>query len=263
MTSAQRHRGPDANGFYSDWRIALGHRRLSIIDVSIAANQPMSNEDGSVRVVYNGEVYNYRELRSQLTSKGHLFRSQSDTEVIVHGYEQWGIEGLLERLHGMFAFGLYDSRRGLILARDRMGIKPLYYFSSGEMLLFASEVKALVASGPVPNEKDSEALAGFLLMGSVPAPLTIVRNVWCLPPGHYLAWDNGGVQIRKYWDLQFDADNDPQEDLSGVLEDVVARHLVSDVPVGVFLSGGVDSVALVALASRIRLIRVEDTHRGV
>jgi len=256
MTAIQQHRGPDANGFYADHRIALGHRRLSIIDVSPAAEQPMCNEDGTVRLTYNGEIYNYRDLRAQLVAKGHAFRSQSDTEVIVHGYEEWGVEGLLQRLRGMFAFGLYDSRRGLILARDRMGIKPLYYFVCGENLLFASEVRALLASGAVPNEKDPEALAGFLLMGSVPSPLTIIRNVQCLLPGHYLAWERGRVQIRKYWDLQFSASSANYETaLQETLEDAVTRHLVSDVPLGVFLSGGVDSVALVALASRASQLR--------
>jgi asparagine synthase (glutamine-hydrolysing) len=251
MTSAQLHRGPDADGFYMDSHAALGHRRLSIIDLSDAAAQPMSNEDGTVWLAYNGEIYNYRELRGQLVSKGHSFRSQSDTEAIVHGYEEWGIEGLLERLRGMFAFGLYDSRRGLILARDRMGIKPLYYFVSGGTLLFASEVRALLASGAVPNQRDPKALAGFLLAGSVPSPLTIVEGVRCLPPGHYLTWKDGAVALQKYWDLGFES-GDPAADLREKLEDAVSRHLVSDVPLGVFLSGGVDSAALVALARRAR-----------
>lgn len=251
MSSAQRHRGPDAGGFYAGDRVAFGHRRLSIIDVSAAAIQPMCNEDGTVRLTYNGEIYNFRELRTELASKGHSFQSQSDTEVIVHGYEQWGVEGLLQRLRGMFAFGLYDSRRGLFLARDRMGIKPLYYFVSGETLLFASEVRALLASGRVPNEKDPEALAGFLIMGSVPSPRTIIKNVRCLAPGHYLAWEDGRLHIHKYWDLQFDPSGTNHEaDLNETLQDTVTRHLVSDVPLGVFLSGGVDSAALVSLATR-------------
>ena len=254
MTAGQIHRGPDADGIFSDTRVALGHRRLSIIDVSTSAAQPMSNEDGRVWLTYNGEIYNHRELRSELLARGHQFRSQSDTEVIVHGYEEWGIEGILERLRGMFAFGLYDSRRGLILGRDRMGIKPLYYFAPPGALLFASEVKALAASGMVPNEREPEAMAGFLLAGSVPAPLTITKGVLCLPAGHYLVWKEGRIELRKYWDLKFepaDPSGRAAGDLRAELEDTVARHLISDVPLGVFLSGGVDSAALVALARRV------------
>jgi asparagine synthase (glutamine-hydrolysing) len=255
MTAALHHRGPDADGFHSDRRVVLGHRRLSIIDLSPAAGQPMTNEDGTVWLTYNGEIYNYVELRSELVSHGHQFRSQSDTEVILHGYEEWGIEALLGNLRGMFAFGIYDSRRGLILARDRMGIKPLYYFVGGGELLFASEVKALIASGMVPSQRDPEALAGFLLAGSVPSPLTIIRGVRCLPAGHYLAWKDGSSELRKYWDLEFERPVqciDGSGDLRAMLEDTVARHLMSEVPLGVFLSGGVDSAALVALASRAR-----------
>jgi asparagine synthase (glutamine-hydrolysing) len=256
MMAAETHRGPDADGLYNDSRVVLGHRRLSIIDLSTNARQPMSNEDGTVWVTYNGEIYNHRELRAELVSGCHQFQSQSDTEVIVHGYEQWGIEGLLGRLRGMFAVGLYDLRRGLILARDRLGIKPLYYFVSAGSLLFASEVRALIASGIVPKERDPEALAGFLLAGSVPSPLTITKGVRCLPAGHYLTWQDGSVAIREYWDLKFEPPNHTLHsatDLRAELEDTIARHLVSDVPLGVFLSGGVDSAALVALATRVRL----------
>ena len=255
MTAAETHRGPDAGGLHHEGRVVLGHRRLSIIDLSPAALQPMSNEDGTVWVTYNGEIYNHRELRRDLVSRGHDFRSQSDTEVILHGYEEWGIEGLLQRLRGMFAFGLYDSHRGLILVRDRLGIKPLYYFASKGKLLFASEVKALAASGLVPNQRDPEALAGFLLAGSVPSPLTILQGVRCLPAGHYLTWRDGAIELRKYWDLEFEP-QDPREEVAAgfpaELQDTVARHLVSDVPLGVFLSGGVDSSALVALARGAR-----------
>jgi asparagine synthase (glutamine-hydrolysing) len=255
MTGAEHHRGPDADGFYIGDGVVLGHRRLSIIDLSAEAGQPMSNEDGSIWLTFNGEIYNYLELRSQLLSRGHCFRSRSDSEVILHGYEEWGIADLLQKLRGMFAFGLYDSRRGLVLARDRMGIKPLYYHESAGKLLFASEVKALTASGMVPNQTDPEALAGFLIAGSVPSPLTITKGVRCLAPGHYLSWREGRVELRKYWDLDFEPAEQPGPtagDMRARLEDSVARHLVSDVPLGVFLSGGVDSAALVALARRAR-----------
>jgi asparagine synthase (glutamine-hydrolysing) len=254
MTAAQIHRGPAARGVHSHRRAVLGHRRLSIIDLSASANQPMCNEDGSVWITFNGEIYNFPELRSQLIARGHRFRSQSDTEVILHGYEEWGIEQLLEKLRGMFAFGLYDSTLGLILARDRLGIKPLYYYvdRNAELLVFASEVKALLASGSVPNERDMEAVAGFLLAGSVPAPATIVKGVSSLAPGHYLVFRTSGVTIRKYWALSENPSTRTGAvvDVRALLQDSIGRHLVSDVPLGVFLSGGVDSGALVAFASR-------------
>ncbi len=254
MTAAQFHRGPANGGIQSDGRAALGHRRLSIIDVSAAADQPMCNEDGLVWLTYNGEVYNYPELRSDLLSRGHRFRSRSDTEVILHGYEEWGVEGLLEKLRGMFAFGLYDSRQGLVLARDRLGIKPLYYYvhEDAGLLLFASEVRALVASGYVPTEPDLDAVAGFLLGGSVPAPRTVLKGVRSLSPGHYLICRGTGVTVRKYWDLDCGSPGqDPDlERARALLQDSVSSHLVSDVPLGMFLSGGVDSGAVTAFASR-------------
>jgi len=263
MSDAQRHRGPDAEGLYCGERVVLGHRRLSILDLSDAGRQPMSNEDGSVWVVFNGEIYNYAELREELLNSGHRFRSASDTEVLIHGYEQWGVERLLAKLRGMFAFGLYDTQRGLFLARDRMGIKPLYYYQSGGFLLFASEVKALLGSGMVPEEQDRKALAGFLIAGSIPSPRTIVKNVACLPPGHWAECGDGQVSVRKYWDLDCCAEATGSVDdsaLQACLEDCVKRHLVSDVPLGVFLSGGVDSAGLVALASRIRKAQGDRLH---
>jgi asparagine synthase (glutamine-hydrolysing) len=235
--------------------MVLGHRRLSIIDVSAVANQPMSNEDGRIWVTYNGEIYNYPELRTQLIDRGHQFRSHSDTEVILHGYEEWGIDRLLEKLRGMFAFGLYDPSRGLLLVRDRLGIKPLYYYENKDagLMLFASEVKALLTSRCVPNERDMQAVAGFLLTGSVPAPATIVKNVLCVPPGHYLVFREVDTAIRKYWDLNDVRPADAPADIAHIralLQDSVSRHLMSDVPLGIFLSGGVDSGALVAFAAR-------------
>jgi asparagine synthase (glutamine-hydrolysing) len=277
MTGAQAHRGPDGAGYYNDRGVALGHRRLSIIDLSPAGAQPMSNEDRSVTVTYNGEIYNHRELREELIAHGHRFESRTDTEVVVHGYEEWGIEGLLEKLRGMFAFGLYNSRVGLLLARDRLGIKPLYYYTDIDagLLLFASEVRALLASGCVPNDRDMNAVAGFLLAGSVAAPRTIVKGVSSLLPGHYMVCRREGITIRKYWDLNVVArgsglarrsdvgrrpatpSREPGEgeaigQVRALLQDSVSRHLVSDVPLGVFLSGGVDSGAIVAFASRAR-----------
>jgi asparagine synthase (glutamine-hydrolysing) len=259
MMEAQIHRGPSGGGLHRAGQVVLGHRRLAIIDLSDDANQPMSNEDGSIWLTYNGEIYNHCELRTELRAAGHRFKSRSDTEVIVHGYEQWGIERLLDRLRGMFAFGLYDPRAGLLLARDRLGIKPLYYYTYADsgLLLFASEVKALLHSGVVPNDRDREALAGFLLAGSVPAPRTIVRDVQCLLPGHYLHWRDGRSFVRQYWDLRVAPSIDSgcvsaSTSVRSLLEDSISRHLMSDVPLGVFLSGGVDSGAVVTMATRAR-----------
>jgi len=251
MTAAETHRGPDDAGLFQDTHVALGHRRLSIIDLSPAGHQPMSNEDGAVRVTYNGEIYNHRELAAQLS--GHQFRSHSDTEVLLHGYEEWGIEGLLRKLRGMFAFAIYDSRAEqprCLLARDRLGIKPLYYRARPEFVAFASEVKALVAAGLAANQKNPDAIAGLLLLGSVPAPATEIRGVDCLMPGHYLVADARGVSIHKYWEP---GGAEPRASAGGLREtlaETVHGHLLSDVPLGLFLSGGVDSAALVALASR-------------
>jgi asparagine synthase (glutamine-hydrolysing) len=261
MMGAQTHRGPDGSGIYSNLHAVFGHRRLSIIDLSAAGRQPMSNEDGTIWVTYNGEIYNYKELRSELLAAGHVFRSDCDTEVLLHGYEQWGLENLLRRLRGMFAFGLYDCRHGLtILARDRLGIKPLYYYAADGTLAFASEVRALLRSAIVPDEADPEALPGFLLFGSVPSPLTTVKAVHCLLPGHYLLAKQGSIAVQQYWDLRsVDAKSAPEEDggcaterTRAHLQRAVSEHLISDVPLGVFLSGGVDSAAIVALAAHMR-----------
>jgi asparagine synthase (glutamine-hydrolysing) len=252
MTAAQFHRGPDDSGLVQDSKAVLGHRRLSIIDLSPDGRQPMSNENDTVWVTFNGEIYNFPELVSELSD--HQFRSHSDTEVLVHGYEEWGIEGLLGRLRGMFSFAIYDSRSEeprCLLARDRLGIKPLYYVWREPLLAFASEVKALVASGLVANQKDANAITGLLLLGSVPAPATDVRGVRCLMPGHYLVSGHGGIAVHKYWDSEVQDPAGPGE-LRETLRDSVERHLVSDVPLGVFLSGGVDSAALVALATRAK-----------
>ena len=254
MSQAQFHRGPDGRGLHADDCVSLGHRRLSIIDLSEAALQPMPSETESVWTIYNGEIYNYAELRSELITAGHRFRSRCDTEVLVHGYEEWGEEKLLARLRGMFAFAIYDrTRKRLILARDRLGIKPLYYaHCGGRRIAFASEVRAIREAG-IAGVIDRIALAGFLLLGSVPAPRTIFEDVKCLLPGHYLVADTSGVRTRSYWDLWFAkaADETTQSELGDVLRDAVRRHLVSDVPLGVFLSGGVDSAGLVALTRQL------------
>ncbi len=256
MTLAQVHRGPDDDGFFCDAHIALGHRRLSIIDLSPMGRQPMSNEDGSIHITFNGEIYNFQELVRHLSN--HRFQSSCDTEVLVHGYEEWGMDGLLQKLRGMFAFALYDSRGDsprCYLVRDRLGIKPLYYSVDKQRLAFASEVRALVKAGLVAGAKDTRALAGLMLFGSVPAPLTSTAGVSCLMPGTYLRADRNGLSERKYWDMDMHeepakARQSSGDELGRLLQDSIASHMISDVPMGVYLSGGVDSAALVALASR-------------
>lgn len=257
MLRLQRHRGPDGEGIHRENSVVLGHRRLSILDLSESAAQPMSNEDAAVWVTFNGEIYNYISLRQQLTACGHTFRSTSDTEVLVHGYEQWGMDGLLVRLRGMFAFGLYDARAEkhdadrpfLFLARDRMGIKPLYYApdETRQTLIFASEVRALIESKAVPRDVDPSALAAFLCVGSIPYPQTYCAGVRCLPPASFVAVSRRGFRIRQFWDLG--SAREPVRSLRDVLADAVRGHLAADVPVGVFLSGGVDSAAVAALAA--------------
>ncbi|MBZ5569637.1 MAG: asparagine synthase (glutamine-hydrolyzing) [Acidobacteriia bacterium] len=233
----------------------LGTRRLSILDLSEKARMPMGSHDGRTWITYNGEIYNFRELRAELIGRGYSFRSESDTEVLLHGYEEWG-EDLIPRLHGMFAFAVLrtGARPALLLAKDRFGIKPLYYFADDERLLFASEVRSLLASGLVPQRHDLEAMVRFLQLGSVPLPLTTVRGVCALPAAHLLATEDGKIRVRQYWDLgqcfrnRKEADKGEDRVLR-LLTDSVRAHSVSDVPLGIFLSGGIDSSALVALAS--------------
>ncbi|MFA5976305.1 MAG: asparagine synthase (glutamine-hydrolyzing) [Elusimicrobiota bacterium] len=264
MLDAQLHRGPDDQGLFRHPQALLGHRRLSILDTSSAGRQPMANEDQTVQVVFNGEIYNFQDLRRELETAGHRFVSRTDTEVLVHGYEAWGMEGLLEHLRGMFAFALLDlsARSGprLFLARDRFGIKPLYYYQDHEKILFASEVRAMQASGLIPDRLNAESLLRFLELGSVPAPLTTVQKVWSLPAGHYLSLGRGPVEPTNYWDLArvLDQPVRPVTRLEAVEEtrrqllDAVQGHLISDVPLGIFLSGGIDSSSLTALASRLQ-----------
>ncbi len=214
MMDAQIHRGPDDFGLYQNKNIVLGHRRLAIIDLSPAGRQPMSNEDGTIWITYNGEIYNYRELREMLIKKGHKFKSNSDTEVIIHGYEEWGVDGLLQRLRGMFAFAIYDPRSTihnsrftinysrLILARDRIGIKPLYYSYCDDFLLFASGLNAILASKLVSKEIDPKAVVLFLLYGSIPPPQTIYKEIFALEPGHFLIIDEKGLKKNRYYDLK-------------------------------------------------------------
>ena len=249
MSAQLVHRGPDSAGEHVDREVALGSRRLSIIDLE-GGDQPIANEDGSVVVVQNGEIYNYPELREELQRAGHTFRTHSDTEALVHLYEEHGT-GFAERLRGMFAVAIWDaSRRRLVLARDRYGIKPLYYRHVGGELRFASELRALPR-----GEIDTDALECFLAFNSIPAPYSIFRDVRKLPAGHVLVWENGSVAIERFarpgpTEVRDGDEAELVEELRARLRDSVKAHLLSDVPVGVLLSGGVDSAALAALAAQ-------------
>jgi len=264
MVAAQAHRGPDDEGFFIHDRVLLGHRRLSIVDTSKAGHQPFPNRDGSVQVVFNGEIYNFRELRKDLEAAGRAFVSRTDTEVLVHGYEVWGVEGLLSRLRGMFAFAIFDAApaRGaprLILARDRFGIKPLYYFQDHEKIIFASEIRALKAGGLIPGGLDPQSLQYFLQLGSVPAPISTQKDVRSLPVGSVLVVRDSPGDAKPYWSLAPILKVSPDlishaEAVSrarALLRTTVEQHLISDVPLGIFLSGGIDSSALVGLASAV------------
>ena len=256
MTRALEHRGPDDEGLlvasYEDGvSVGLGFRRLSIIDLE-TGNQPIANEDGSVKVVYNGEIYNFRELRAELEARGHRFATSADTEVIVHLYEELG-RRCIERLNGMFAIALWDERqRLLLLARDRFGKKPLYYAEPDGGLLFASELKSLVEHPGCPRTLDHESLAAYLAAEYVPTPRAIFEGVRKLPAAHRLVWQHGRVEVERYWDLAFDhdrverRDDEYAEELRERLRAAVRRRLVSDVPLGAFLSGGIDSSSVVA-----------------
>ncbi len=254
MLRTLHHRGPDGGGEYRSGPVGLGHRRLSIIDLDTGA-QPMSNEDGSVSLVFNGEIYNFQELRDQLVAKGHVFKSHSDTEVIVHLYEELG-EGCVERLRGMFAFALWDERKQtLLLARDRVGIKPLYYVRTEKSFLFASEIKALLADSSVSREINLPAIDRFITYYYLPGTETLFRHIRKLQPGHLMTVHKGEVRIRQYWDLSFarrlptPSFEDAVEQLRDVLRRSVRDHLISDVPVGVLASGGVDSTGILRYAA--------------
>jgi asparagine synthase (glutamine-hydrolysing) len=254
------HRGPDASGVYeaADRRVVLGHRRLSIVDLSDAGRQPMSNEDETIWLTFNGEIYNHEALRPGLLEKGHTFRSHSDTEAIIHLYEEVGTD-CVKSLDGMFAFGLWDSKREqLLLARDRLGKKPLYYTVIDNRLIFASEIKAIVMHPDVRRELDLTALNEFLTFSNVPAPRTLFSGISKLPPSHVLTCTTSGeIGIRRYWsslDRKWDTavdEREATERVRSLLLDAVKKRLMADVPVGCFLSGGLDSSTNVALMSRL------------
>ena len=254
MTDVIRHRGPDADGFHVGDGVGLGHRRLSIIDLS-TGDQPIYNEDGSIAIVFNGEIYNFGELARELEAAGHVFKTRSDTETIVHAYEQFGLE-FVGRLRGMFAFALWDdTNRRLVLARDRAGKKPLYYHTDGERLLFASEMKALLQDASIKRRMSAEALDDYFTFGCIPSPGTVFQDIFQVPPASILVWERGAVRLHEYWDVRFDPTG-PQraeealEEFSVLFDEAVRIRMVADVPLGAFLSGGVDSSAVVASMAR-------------
>jgi asparagine synthase (glutamine-hydrolysing) len=252
MTDALAHRGPDGHGYLLKRSVGLGHRRLSIIDVA-GGGQPIYNEDGSIGIVFNGEIYNYIELMDDLRARGHRFVTHSDTEVIVHLYEEYG-EQCVDQLRGMFAFAIWDGRRHCVfIARDRLGIKPLFYYHDHTCFVFSSELKSLLAVPSIPRQLDPVALQEYLLYGYVPGDRCILNSLSKLAPGHTLTWCGGRIEIRQYWDVDFTVhprftDESYLEGLEAVLLEAVRIHLRSDVPLGVFLSGGIDSSTIVALS---------------
>jgi len=252
------HRGPDDGGVFVDGPVGLGVRRLKILDLSPAGHMPMGNEDGSVQIVYNGEIYNFKDLRKELAAKGHVFRSSGDTEVVVHGYEEWGPD-VVTRLNGIFAFALWDSRRRrALIARDHLGVKPLYYHRNAQRLAFASEIKALCRLEDVPRVPNRDALFEYLTFRYVAGETTLLKDVFSLLPGHRLVIEGGSVRDECYWDVDPDWETESGDEARVLdqLSEHVARsvemQLVSDVPLGVQLSGGVDSSLLTAVASRYR-----------
>jgi asparagine synthase (glutamine-hydrolysing) len=251
MKSRLVHRGPDDHGSYVAEGVSLGHRRLSIVDLSEAGRQPLSNEDGTVWITFNGEIYNHLELRARLRSKGHVFRSRSDTEAIVHAYEEYGLD-FARHLTGMFALAIWDApRRRLVLARDRLGLKPLYYTFKDGRLRFASEIKALLADPTLPRELHRQGLLDLLGYEFVPAPATLFEGIHKLLPGCLLTLEaDGRARLTRYWSLE-PKEIEPAEDaLTELLEGACAEHTMSDVPLGAFLSGGIDSSTVVSFLSR-------------
>jgi len=253
MADTIRHRGPDDEGYYVSGSVGLGFRRLAIIDLQ-TGHQPLSNEDGTVWIIFNGEIYNYQELHSVLVAKGHVFKTRTDTEVIVHLYEEFGPE-CLQKLRGMFAFAIWDEKaKSLFFARDRVGIKPLYYHISEESLIFASEIKAILADPSVARNISPDVIDRFLTFLYLPGEQTLLAGIQKLEPGHYLIAKNGRATIVQYWDLCFSDENsndnlaEAERALEDLLAETVKLHMIADVPVGVLLSGGVDSTGVLSFA---------------
>ncbi len=249
MTEALAHRGPNQTGYFTDKNISLGHKRLSIIDLSAKGKQPMHNEDGTITIVFNGEIYNHKEIKSSLREK-HNYTSQTDTESIIHCYEERG-EGVLDMLEGDFAFAIWDSRKKkLLLARDRLGVKPLYYCWNDKKFYFASEIKSLLQNSQIKRELDKEAMNQFLSFRYIPGEKTIFKGINKLQPGHSITLHNGISKTRKYWDLTFSEENYSlnycADMLDKLMKEAIEKQLMSDVPLGAFIGGGIDSSTIIA-----------------
>jgi len=257
MTDVLEHRGPDDKGIFCHNQIGLGHCRLSIIDLSKAGHQPMSNEEATVWIIHNGEIYNFQDLRKTLKSLAHKFKSRTDTEVILHSYQEWGVN-CLEKLNGMFAFAIWDKKKQeLFLARDRLGEKPLYYYFDQEKFVFASEIKAILQNSSIQRELDSQGIINYFTFGHSIAPDTIYKGIKKLLPGHYLILKNEKVEIKQYWKACLGEKKEEdkgkeyyQQGIAELFENSVKQRLISDVPLGVFLSGGIDSSAIVAMMAK-------------
>lgn len=259
MTDSLNHRGPDDGGIYIDKNVGLGHRRLSIIDLSSAGHQPMTNEDGRLHIVFSGEVYNFQEIKEVLKSSNHQFKSKTDTELVLHSYEEWGIS-CLGKFDGMFALAIWDAKsQQFFLARDRLGEKPLYYYLDREKFVFASEIKAILQDHDVPRKIDHQGLVNYFTFGHSIAPDTIYQGIKKLLPGHHLIFQNGQIEIKEYWDPSIpDKKEDKgkdyyQQTIRELFEEAVREELISDVPLGVFLSGGIDSSSVVAMMAKNRV----------
>src|ERR1051325_9298610 len=260
MREALLHRGPDDSGLWSDGLCTFGHRRLSIIDRSPAGQQPITNEDRNVWIVFNGEIYNFQSLRRELEAAGHTFTSHTDTETIVHAYEEWGTD-CVRRLRGMFAFAIWDQRRRrMFLARDRVGKKPLFYTNAGQSFLFASELQGLLANPDVSRDQDYSTIDEYLAYGYIAAPRTAYRHISKLPPAHWMTVDIGGaepeIRVEGYWSLEYLPKLDISEDeaaerLRELMTEAVSLRMISDVPLGAFLSGGIDSSIIVGLMAKL------------
>ncbi len=255
MCSVIKHRGPDDEGIFINSNIGMGMRRLSIIDLH-TGRQPMFNEDESIALVFNGEIYNYQELRTELIAKGHRFLTQSDTESLVHGYEEFGIN-VVHRLNGMFGFAIWDNNiKTLFVCRDRIGIKPVYYYKDSNKIIFGSEIKSIIEDKTIPRNVSNDALEFFLAYGYAPAPFTMFENIKKLPPGHYLKATVDSFEITEYWNVPDHPDKDLglayyKDKFNSILRKSIQRRLIADVPLGAFLSGGMDSTAIVTLMSDI------------
>jgi len=266
MVQKIHHRGPDANGVKTFPTFSLGNARLSILDLSARGNQPMSSRDGKLWIVYNGEVYSFPEIKKELQARGYKFNSNTDTEVVLKSYEEYGPE-CLKKFNGMFAFAIWDEeKKELFLARDRIGIKPLYYYFKDGILIFGSEIKSILEADCVKKEVNLQSMYYYLGYEFVPAPDTMFKNIYKLRQGHYAIFRNGNLQIQKYWDLKFKPEITDEEEAAdrifAALEKSVQRRLISDVPLGVFLSGGLDSSTVVGFVSRLYPKKVQTFSIG-